>query len=189
MRYFSGIFCTFLIALSLVSAKDIKLEKKGENSIIYNSEVYTIGDIPIHNDPNESSDSDGDGVGDASELIACILTADCDGDGVGDNSERAGCLQSPLCGKSRSDLDRDGLHDSLEYSIHGKCVNNPDCDGDGVPDGSETIACILMADCDGDGVNDKYETSTACIQDPTCMPAGLSKQERELGQLIDLIDG
>ena len=54
MRYFSGIFCTFLIALSLVSAKDIKLEKKGENSIIYNSEVYTIGDIPIHNDPNES---------------------------------------------------------------------------------------------------------------------------------------
>ena len=54
MRYFSGIFCTFLIALSLVSAKDIKLEKKGENSIIYTSEVYTIGDLPIHNDPNES---------------------------------------------------------------------------------------------------------------------------------------
>ena len=134
-------------------------------------------------------DCDGDGVGDASELIACILMSDCDGDGVGDASERSGCVQSPLCGKSRSDLDRDGLYDSLEYSIHGKCVNNPDCDGDGVPDGSEIIACILMADCDGDGVNDKYETSKACIQDPTCVPAGLSKQARELGQLIDRIDG
>ena len=114
--------------------------------------------------------------------------ADCDGDGVGDSSEQTGCIQSPLCGKSRSDTDGDGLYDSLEYTIHQRCVTNPDCDGDGIPDGSETRACILMADCDGDGVSDKYETTKACVQDPSCTPAGLSKEDRELGQLIDLID-
>ncbi|MFL3002529.1 MAG: hypothetical protein ACJZ4L_02365 [Candidatus Poriferisodalaceae bacterium] len=133
-------------------------------------------------------DCDGDGVGDAEELLACILMADCDGDGVGDKSERAGCIQSPVCGKSRSDTDGDGLFDSLEYTIHERCVTNRDCDSDGIPDGSETLACILMADCDGDGVSDKYETSKACTQDPKCTPAGLSKEDRELGQLIDLID-
>ena len=37
-----------------MNLKDIHLEKKGENSIIYNSEVYTIGDIPVHKDLNES---------------------------------------------------------------------------------------------------------------------------------------
>jgi len=133
-------------------------------------------------------DCDGDGIGDASEMLACILMADCDGDGVGDKSEQSGCIQSPLCGKSRTDTDRDGLYDSLEYTIHERCVSNPDCDSDGIPDGNETRACILMADCDGDGVSDKYETSKACAQDPKCTPAGLSKEDRELGQLIDLID-
>ena len=54
MRYFSGIFCTLLIALSLVSAKDVRLEKKSENSIIYNSQVYPMEDIPVHQDPNQS---------------------------------------------------------------------------------------------------------------------------------------
>jgi predicted transcriptional regulator len=134
-------------------------------------------------------DCDGDGIGDASEMLACILMADCDGDGVGDNSEQTGCIQSPLCGKSRSDTDGDGLSDSLEYTIHERCVTNPDCDGDGISDGNETRACMLMADCDGDGAGDKYEISKACVQDPTCTPAGLSKQEREIGQLIDLIGG
>jgi uncharacterized delta-60 repeat protein len=134
-------------------------------------------------------DCDGDGIGDASEMLACILMADCDGDGVGDNSEQTGCIQSPLCGKSRSDTDGDGLYDSLEYTIHERCVTNPDCDGDGISDGNETRACMLMADCDGDGAGDKYEISIACVQDPSCTPAGLSKREREMGQLIDLIGG
>ena len=54
MRYFSSIFCTSLIVLSLVCAKEIQLEKKGENSIIYNSQVYDIDDVPVHQDPNQS---------------------------------------------------------------------------------------------------------------------------------------
>ena len=111
---------------------------------------------------------------------------DCDGDGVNDVDEQEqACIQDPKCTLTPLDSDNDGIYDKDELA---QCVNNPDCDGDGIPDGSETRACILMADCDGDGVSDKYETTKACVQDPSCTPAGLSKEDRELGQLIDLID-
>jgi hypothetical protein len=40
--------------LSLVFPKDVKVEGKGQNSIIYNSETYNLSDTPVHHDPNQS---------------------------------------------------------------------------------------------------------------------------------------
>ena len=130
-------------------------------------------------------DCDGDGIGDKGELFACLITPDCDMDGVGDALEQAGCIQDPLCGQARIDTDGDGLTDSFEYSISPDCVNDPDCDGDGVLDGFEVLACMLLADCDGDGAEDRFEANKACVQDPECVPAGLSTEEHEVGLMID----
>ena len=54
MKYFSSIFCTFLILLSLGFAKDVELGKEEQTSIIYNSQVYDLNDNPVHQDPNQS---------------------------------------------------------------------------------------------------------------------------------------
>jgi len=130
-------------------------------------------------------DCDGDGIGDKGELFACLITPDCDMDGVGDAQEQAGCIQDPLCGQARIDTDGDGLTDAFEYSIAKRCVNNPDCDGDGVLDGNEIFACMLTADCDSDGAGDKYETNKECVQNPVCVPAGMSTEEHEVGLMTD----
>ena len=59
--------------------------------------------------PNpDQADEDGDGVGDASELLACILMADCDGDGLDDNAELALCVQDPGCGPRAPSWSRAG---------------------------------------------------------------------------------
>jgi len=150
-------------------------------------------------------DCDGDGIGDKVELLACLITPDCDMDGVGDALEQAGCIQDPLCGQARIDTDGDGLTDSFEYSIAKRCVTDSDCDDDGVPDGLEVLgcmlladcdddgvpdgfevlACMLLADCDADGVEDKNEANNACVQNPECVPAGMSTEEHEVGLLTD----
>ena len=54
MKYFSAIFCTSLILLSLGFAKDVELGKEVQTSIIYNSQVYDLNDSPTHQDPNQS---------------------------------------------------------------------------------------------------------------------------------------
>ena len=54
MKYFSNVLFISLFLFSLGFSKDIEIEKKGQNSIIYNSEVYNLGDTPIHQDPNQS---------------------------------------------------------------------------------------------------------------------------------------
>ncbi|HIF65318.1 MAG TPA: hypothetical protein EYQ34_01745 [Acidimicrobiia bacterium] len=150
-------------------------------------------------------DCDGDGVGDKGELLACLLTPDCDMDGVGDALEQAACIQDPLCGQALIDTDGDGLTDSFEYSIANRCVTDTDCDDDGVADGLEVLACILhpdcdfdgvadglevpacmlLADCDGDGAGDKYEANKECVQDPECVPLGMSTEEHEVGLMTD----
>ena len=65
-------------------------------------------------------------------------------------------------------------------------MKDADCDDDGVMDGDEVLACILRADCDGDGAGDKYEINKACVQDPSCTPVGMSKEDKQVGELIDL---
>ena len=59
------------------------------------------------------------------------------------------------------------------------------CDDDGVPDGLEVLACILLADCDGDGAEDKYEANRECVQNPECVPLGMSTGEHEAGLMTD----
>jgi hypothetical protein len=65
------------------------------------------------------------------------------------------------------------------------CILHPDCDFDGVADGLEVPACILKADCDGDGAGDKYEANKECVQDPECVPLGMSTEEHEVGLMTD----
>ena len=130
-------------------------------------------------------DCDGDGVGDKGELLACLITPDCDMDGIGDALEQTGCIQDPTCGQARIDTDGDGLTDSFEYSIAKRCVNDADCDDDGVLDGFEVLGCMLLADCDDDGAGDKYEANKACVQNPECVPLGMSTEEHEVGLMTD----
>ena len=54
MKYFSAIFCTFLILLSLGLARDVELPKEEQTSIIYNSQVYNLDGNPVHQDPNQT---------------------------------------------------------------------------------------------------------------------------------------
>ena len=54
MKYFSNVLFLSLFILSLAFSKGIEVEKKGQNSIIYNSNTYNLSDTPIHQDPNQS---------------------------------------------------------------------------------------------------------------------------------------
>ena len=54
MKYFSNVLFVSLLMLSFMFSKDVEVEKKGQNSIIYNSSTYNLNDTPIHQDPNQS---------------------------------------------------------------------------------------------------------------------------------------
>jgi hypothetical protein len=111
-------------------------------------------------DPNEWADSDGDGHGDNSDAFPNNPTewSDSDGDGVGDNSDAF-----PEDPNEWSDWDHDGIGDNTDDSDGDGYVDaddpfpeDPDewsdIDGDGIGDNSDN-------DIDGDGVlneNDEY---------------------------------
>ena len=114
------------------------------------------------NDPNESSDLDGDGIGD---------NADTDRDGDGVNNDQDAFPNDP---NESSDLDGDGIGDNSDLDRDGDGVNNDedafpnnpnetaDLDGDGIGNNSDL-------DRDGDGVNndeDFYPDDPARSQDP-----------------------
>ena len=54
MKYFSSILCISLIVCSFGFAKEVQLEKKVQNSVIYNNEVFDVSDTPIHLDPPQT---------------------------------------------------------------------------------------------------------------------------------------
>ena len=54
MKYFYNVLFISVFMLSLGFSKDIKVQKKEQNSIIYNSNTYNLSDTPIHHDPNQS---------------------------------------------------------------------------------------------------------------------------------------
>ena len=59
MKHFSAIFCSLAILLSLGFTRDIELVKKGQNSIIYNSQEFdfrSIPTLPNHNESREQID-------------------------------------------------------------------------------------------------------------------------------------
>ena len=53
MKYFLNVLFISLFMFSLGFSKNIEVETKGQNSIIYNSDTYNLGDTPIHQDPNQ----------------------------------------------------------------------------------------------------------------------------------------
>ena len=79
--------------------------------------------------------------------------SDTDGDGVPDASSRA---RAPT--RNSADTDGDGVSDGDEAK-HGSDPRNADTDGDGVPDGEEVARGTnpRAADSDGDGIDDKEE--------------------------------
>ncbi|MFN5982138.1 MAG: T9SS type B sorting domain-containing protein, partial [Fluviicola sp.] len=84
-------------------------------------------------DPNNPTDTDGDGIIDALESTA----VDTDGDGVNDEADPANtdpCIPNPNAGPC--DQDGDGLTNS-EEAAEGTSPTNPDTDGDGINDGTE----------------------------------------------------
>ncbi|TAL16737.1 hypothetical protein EPN96_08080 [bacterium] len=87
-------------------------------------------------DPN-TWDTDGDGLGDGSELAAGLnpLVADTDGDGINDGGEVAGGTDP-----KDVDSDDDGLTDSDEVSVYLTDPNDRDTDRDWSTDASEILS-------------------------------------------------
>ncbi len=54
MMYWSKMLFVSLFVLSFVVAKELQIEKKTQNSIIYNSEIYNINDVPEHQNPEQT---------------------------------------------------------------------------------------------------------------------------------------
>ena len=54
MKHFSAIFCSLAILLSLGFSRDVELVKKGQNSIIFNSQEFDFRSTPILPSLNES---------------------------------------------------------------------------------------------------------------------------------------
>ena len=93
-------------------------------------------------DPNEWSDTDGDGIGNNAD-------GDDDGDGWGDSTE-SDCDSDPMNVEvSPEDTDGDGACD----------IQDPDDDGDGVADGDDAFPLdrAEWRDTDGDGLGDNSD--------------------------------
>ena len=111
------------------------------------------------NDPNESVDTDGDGIGnnadtdDDNDGVSDTLDAfpldpnesvDTDGDGIGNNAD--------------TDDDNDGLSDDNE-GLLGTDPLNTDSDNDGIDDQTEVGSVAFPTDTDGDGIIDALESN------------------------------
>ncbi len=109
-----------------------------------------------------ATDSDGDGMKDATEIeygfnpLVPDATADADGDGMSNLAEiTAGC------DPHNPDTDHDGIPDGAEAS-YGTSPLNPDSDGDTLTDGAEVHGSPFAslpnkADSDNDGYSDALE--------------------------------
>ncbi len=126
------------------------------------------------------SDSDGDGLEDAQEVVEGTdpFDADSDDDGVLDGWE-VDNESNPLVHDSADDGDDDGL-DNLEESVLGTDSQNPDSDDDQIPDGWEVENGLnpniddAAADPDGDGLTNLQEFQNGT--DPLVWNSGPSVQ-------------
>lgn len=108
------------------------------------------------------TDSDGDGMKDATEIeygfnpLVPDATADADGDGMSNSAELAAG-----CNPHDPDTDKDGIPDGAE-AAYGTSPLNPDSDGDTLTDGAEVHGSPFAslpndADSDNDGYPDALE--------------------------------
>ncbi|MEM1230754.1 MAG: ASPIC/UnbV domain-containing protein, partial [Pseudomonadota bacterium] len=109
-----------------------------------------------------ATDTDGDGLSDAEELVLGTdpTLPDTDGDRLTDSDEVRLHGTDPLA----RNTDRDGLTDFVEVQFKGTDPLNPDTDGDGLTDGQEaSLAGLgtdpLLADTDGGGRSDGDEVA------------------------------
>ena len=119
-------------------------------------------------DTTNDSDSDGDGLTDAQELVlkSNAHQIDSDGDGINDNEEIGENIDEPL------DTDADGLlniidadddNDSLDTNYEIQIGTNPlskDTDGDGINDADELTNTVndIIQDTDKDGKIDPVDS-------------------------------
>lgn len=153
MKYFPNVLFICLFLFSLGFAKDIEIEKKGQNSIIYNSDIYNLGDTPIHQDPNQSR-----------EQITLILedfestAGDWDAsEGWETNSTEFHSETTSYLSPDGLFLDEDGVPTYKSWDLFSPLYTLPDL-GDG-----ETMHFDFWlnndmpgAECDGDGFLDDY---------------------------------
>ena len=107
------------------------------------------------NDPTETLDSDGDGVGDNADAFPTdpTETSDTDGDGVGDNAD-----DFPNDPAESTDSDGDGIGDNAD-AFPNDPTETADSDGDGVGDNADAFPNdpTETADSDNDGVGDNAD--------------------------------
>ena len=123
-------------------------------------------DLPF--DPDETVDTDGDGIGDNSDPFI----NDADNDGVpADGSDNCPLVTNP----DQTDLDGDGLGDECDADRDGDGYNNPDdlfpddvaewqdLDGDSLGDNADTCPLTYSennSDTDNDGLGDVCDPTT-----------------------------
>lgn len=107
-------------------------------------------------------------AGSVSVPTGCPSDLDCDG--LPDSVEIANGMDVLDPADALSDADGDGLNALEEYQ-RGTGINNPDSDGDGLWDGLEVDAgsSPFMPDTDGDGLSDLFEVTNG--MDPTSSDA------------------
>ena len=140
----------------------------------------------------ESSDSDGDGLGDFFELsvlgldpVSPDVAGDADGDGLSAEAEQL-LGTSPLL----ADSDLDGWSDADE-ALAGGYPTDPDSDGDGLLDGTEIAAGTspFIQDSDGDGVLDGDEQLVVEVESSGVRGLLTGSGELSGGFTAEAIDG
>jgi hypothetical protein len=159
-RYFAGILDDVKIYKSALSESQIANLEDG--FLDSDNDGLTALEEQAHGTDPRTSDTDGDGLGDADELAVYLTDPtdpDSDNDGMPDGWEIAHGFSPVNPADGGQDADSDGLTNAQEYQ-RGTDPAVSDTDGDGLPDGAEVNTYStdpLKTDTDGDGLPDWWE--------------------------------